>query len=751
MKKLKGQRNKNITCWEVFKCKKKKCPAYKSEDIRCWLFPATRCREEIRGKFIEKMEMCLDCKFFKSHIEKVSLKDTLKVINNQFKEYKKIVTDRDKKLISINKELALGITQVFQALRKISSGDPTIRLDEKSKIKLISKLKHVVNQTAKEVRESEDVMRFTQVALDHTADAAFWMKSDARFIYVNKAACRSLGYSRDELLSMTVHDIDPLFPKKAWADHWQNIKKRKSFTFESHHKTKDGRIFPVEITVNFVVFGGNEYNCAFARDISMRKQAQEKLYESEERYRQLFVAETDAILVYDAETKKFVAVNDAATRIYGYNKRDFLNMKRMAISSQPKVFEKSLKGVLSGKVLEVPLTYHKKKNGTIFPVEIAASSYTSRGRKIVFEVIKDITLRRQAEEALRESEEKFRAISNAAVNAILVIDNDGKITYWNPAAERIFGYTSKEAIGKELHKFITPGKYRDAFIRGFRRFKQTGQGPVVGVTSEFSALRKDRTEFPIEVSTSSAFIGGKWHAVGIIRDITERKKAEEDLKKSHDNLRALSSFITDLGEAQKRRLARELHDLVGQKLTALSINLDFMIERASDETKKGIGSRLHDSKDLVKEIMKLIRNVMSDLRPLILDDYGLTAAIHWYSEQFTKRTKIPVVFRGNELKTRLLPDIETNLFRIVQESLTNIAKYANAHKVAITLEEVGDHLNLSIIDDGIGFDLANIIQSKEKKGLGLISMKERAEAMGGILHVESSPGKGTRIIVEVKK
>jgi PAS domain S-box-containing protein len=359
--------------------------------------------------------------------------------------------------------------------------------------------------------------------------------------------------------------------------------------------------------------------------------------------------------------------------------------------------------------------------------------------------------RKQIADALERSEQMFRAISTAAVNAIIVMDNDGNISYWNPAARKIFGYTSEEAIGRELHTFLAPHKYHDPYIRGFRRFRKTGEGIAVGGPSEFTALKKDRTEFPIEVSTSSVLIGGKWHAVGIVRDITERKRSEAELKKSHDTLRALSLYITELEEAEKRRLARELHDLVGQKLTTLSINLDFLVRRLSEESKKSIGPMLQDSKVLVKDIMKLIRDVMSNLRPHILDDYGLTAAIYWYIEQYTKRTKIPVIFKQRELKKRLLPDIETNLFRITQEALTNIAKYAHASMVTITIKERNGTVNLSIADNGIGFNPENIQQLAEKKGLGLIGMRERAESIGGRLYMNSAVGKGTTISVVVKK
>jgi len=327
---------------------------------------------------------------------------------------------------------------------------------------------------------------------------------------------------------------------------------------------------------------------------------------------------------------------------------------------------------------------------------------------------------------------------------------DGMLRYVSPSCERITGFKPEHFIHNPnlIYEIIAP-EDKDKWVNhGHDAFKVMGRQSII-----FRIKRKDNEIRWIEhvcqpvTDKKDIFLGVR----ASNRDITKRKQAEEELKKSHDNLRSLSSFITDLEEAEKRRLARELHDLVGQNVTALSINLDFLVERLSNESKKSIGSRLQDSKVLVKEIMKFARNIMADLRPLILDDYGLTAAIHWYSGQFFKRTEIPVVFKGEELKPRLLPDVETALFRITQESLTNIAKHANATKVTITLKEIEGKVKLTITDDGIGFDPISINKAGERKGLGLLGMRERTEALGGILHVQSSPSKGTQVIVEVER
>ncbi|MFQ5658655.1 MAG: PAS domain S-box protein, partial [Candidatus Methylomirabilales bacterium] len=183
-------------------------------------------------------------------------------------------------------------------------------------VRLVGAAAHLAG-IAIERKQAEASLQFTQFAIDRAGDAAFWLDSQARFFYVNDAACRSLGYSREELLSMTVHDIDPCFPSENWADHWREIRQRRSYTFESCHRTKDGRTFPVEITVNYLEFGGKGYHCAFARDITERKRAEGALRDSEERYRALY--EDNPAMYFTVDPRGIVlSVNQFGAEQLGY-------------------------------------------------------------------------------------------------------------------------------------------------------------------------------------------------------------------------------------------------------------------------------------------------------------------------------------------------------------------------------------------------------------------------------------------------
>jgi len=244
---------------------------------------------------------------------------------------------------------------------------------------------------------------------------------------------------------------------------------------------------------------------------------------------------------------------------------------------------------------------------------------------------------------------------------------------------------------------------------------------------------------------------GLFAVLRLIRDITERKRAEEALQQYAERLRALTAQMAEVAEAERQRLARELHDQVGQNLTALGINLNIVRTQMPEETAAPVRSRLDDSLSLVEQTAARIRDVMANLRPPVLDDYGLVAALHWYREQFTRRTDIAIAVEGEEPVPRLAARVENALFRIAQEALTNVAKHAQATQVTVTVEVDSGTLRLAVADDGIGFDPAHPAEPDGGRGWGLLTMTERAEAVGGRCRIESYPGQGTRVIVEVAR
>jgi len=278
-------------------------------------------------------------------------------------------------------------------------------------------------------------------------------------------------------------------------------------------------------------------------EVIERKRIEDALEKSEEKYRSL--TENLNIGIYRSapgSQGKYLEVNPAMIRMFGYESRDeFLKIFPSEIYVNPadrSKFSTELleKGHLKNRELRM-----KKKDGTPLICSTTVSVIRDKeGNVLYFDgIVEDITVQKEFENQLYESEEKFRTISNAAIDAIIMIDNDGKITFWNPAAEKIFGYTAEEIYGKELHKFIVPSRYYKDYKKAFEEFSQSGKGKAIGKTLELEGVRRNGTEFPVELSVSAVKAGDKWGAVGILRDISERKEAEKALRESEERYKTL--------------------------------------------------------------------------------------------------------------------------------------------------------------------------------------------------------------------
>lgn len=239
-------------------------------------------------------------------------------------------------------------------------------------------------------------------------------------------------------------------------------------------------------------------------------------------------------------------------------------------------------------------------------------------------------------------------------------------------------------------------------------------------------------------------------AVKIAAEITRDLRAsEEGLRSSTEQIQAMSRRLVDIQESERRQFSRELHDRVGQNLTALSISLDIVKTQLPGNGNEALHSRLDDAAALLESTAGSIENVMSELRPPMLDDYGLLPALQWYASQFSLRTGIQAIVEGDEGSGRLAQATEIALFRIAQEALNNVAKHAHAKQVRIVIERAGARFVMSVSDDGVGLDAASASSARHRQGLGMVTMRERTQAAGGEFEMGAAPGGGTRVVVRV--
>jgi PAS domain S-box-containing protein len=345
-----------------------------------------------------------------------------------------------------------------------------------------------------------------------------------------------------------------------------------------------------------------------------------------------------------------------------------------------------------------------------------------------------ITERKRAEEALRESEERYRELFENARDAIYVHDLEGRYISVNRAAETLSGYTREEILGHHYTEFIATEHLSQVSDCLLSKLEKDGE-----TTYEVEVLAKDGRRVPVEVSSRGIYENGVIAGVqGTARDISERRQAQ-------DTLRIFSRQLIEAQEDERRRIARDLHDQIGQALTAVKMNL-YTVQRFCHEPEPA--HCLKDNIDAVDEALRLVRDLSVDLRPPLLDDLGLATALCWYVDRYEKRAGVTteVLIELPNQNERFSRELETACFRIAQEALTNVARHARATHVLLQLTRTPATLEMVVRDDGMGFDPAGLRKRARRVAtLGLLGMQERAHAAGGVLDIHSKVSRGTEV------
>lgn len=251
---------------------------------------------------------------------------------------------------------------------------------------------------------------------------------------------------------------------------------------------------------------------------------------------------------------KYTYTNPAQNDIFGYSADEMLLLDLLAIvAPNDRAFAaKQLRQALASEIERAEFKLRAQcKDGTLLDLELSGCAMMVNGKRSLVILTKDITSRTAAERRLREIEETLRTVAASARDAILMINNDGQITFWNDAAETIFGHTRTEAIGQDVHALLAAPQYRQSYSEPFALFRKTGKGALIGSLRELSAVRKDGTEFPIEISLSAVKIEKKWHVVGIVRDITDRKLLEQTRHEHSDRIIAQAAALDEITTAEK--------------------------------------------------------------------------------------------------------------------------------------------------------------------------------------------------------
>lgn len=468
-------------------------------------------------------------------------------------------------------------------------------------------------------------------------------------------------------------------------------------------------------------------------------EAQRVVAESENRLRTIFETEPECIKLLSRKNE-LLDMNPAGLAMIEADSLEEVKGKSIlgiVAAKFKKSFAKLTQDVFEGKpgTMEFEIIGLK---GTHRFMETHAVPFKNTNGEIIslLGVTRDVTEKKKIEIEIKQNEEKYKTLVEQAIDAIALYDETGKVLDVNTGSVNLLGYTKEELIGMSLKEILTeeeivlnPVRY-DILQKGKSTIKQRRM------------RRKDSSIVETEVR-SQRLPDGRF--LSVIRDLTERIEAERELTESYEAIRNLTAHIQNIREEERTSIAREIHDELGQQLTVLKMDVSWLRKKmgVSDEVVK---HKFIDLIAMLDETVNTVRRISSELRPSLLDDLGLVAAMEWQLGEFEKRSGLNASFihSGEDLQ---LPDlIRTALFRIFQESLTNVARHADADLVTVTITKKNDKLVLSIADNGKGFDKQKV---SEKKTLGILGMKERVLMIGGEYEIKSNLGQGTEVFVQI--
>ncbi len=586
--------------------------------------------------------------------------------------------------------------------------------------------------------------------IDILPDAVCLIHPEGRLLTVNSQAVAMLGYAdTEELLQKDIFDLTPPSEhERIRADLKLALRAGIIRNVDYTMLKKNGTSFRVELSATASLGMNNQAASLLSvvRDITERKRAQETLQASEERFRQLADHIREVFWMTNADKSKMIYVSPAYEEIWGRPCASLYAASNSWIEAihpedRQRVMEDYVEKQITGNYDEIYRIV--RPDGSIrwiedraFPIRDAAG-FIYR----IVGIADDITKRKQAWDALGESEARKSAIMQAALDGIITINHEGLMVELNPAAGDIFAHSQSKLIGENIIEVI-PVSLRTWFQHGLRLSFAGENGPRLGSRIEMPALRADGSRFLAEFTITRIRLEGQPMFTLYIRDITLHKRAEQEL-------RALPRRIIQVQEAERSRIARELHDGINQLIASVKMRLH-KVEESLPELKPAAREILHRCDRLLVKVLEENRRIAHNLRPTDLDNLGLAAACQSFCADVQSRTSLQFQCQLTTTHRRLPPEVELQLFRILQEAVNNIEKHAHAKIVKLMLRFTGNSIVMVIEDDGKGFDLKTTkTEKKSRHGFGLTNMRERVLFLDGHYELESTPGRGTKIEVRV--
>jgi PAS domain S-box-containing protein len=583
---------------------------------------------------------------------------------------------------------------------------------------------------------AQNFPRWILQALDIIDDEFVVLDRHWQFVYANRRALEQAREPREQLLGRSLWELYPELLGTSVETHYRRAMAEQTTVCFETPGIISGRWLAIHLYPN------PDGLIIYCHDDTQRKLAEEALRERDGRFRQMAENLQEAFWITDPQFAEVSYVSPAYEKIWGRSCESLYEdpasfLEAVHPEDRQRIIAAHEKGLREGQAEgEYRIV---RPDGSVrwiwergFPVQDEQGKLCR-----MVGIAMDVTDRKRTAEALQESESRFQAFMGNSPAVAWMKDELLRFVYVNRTWEERFQKRLAEVRGLcDLE--IRPAEVGNRLRQHDQMILSSGKAMVFEETVPDPDGRPHSWQvfkFPFQDGRGHQYVGG------MAIDISERKAAEEKLREDAERMEALSRRVLETQEAERRHLARELHDEIGQLLTGLKLSLEVAARQ-----QMGGGTQNSEPQRLVQELMRRVRDLSLDLRPSILDDLGLLPALTWQVERFRQQTGIRVVFEHQGVSGRFSAAVETAAFRIVQEALTNVARHAQVAEVCVRLGHTGTRLHVQVADHGAGFDP---LQVPAGGSSGLSGMRERATLLGGFLSVDAQLGAGTQVSAEL--
>ena len=602
-----------------------------------------------------------------------------------------------------------------------------------------------------ERKRAETALQRYAAIVESSEDAILSTDLDGVVESWNPAAERLYGYAAVEMIGRGIAVVEP--PERAGeqaALRERLVRGERPPPYETTRRRRDGSLVEIATNLSPIFDGAGQLVgvSAVVRDITERKRVERELRESEEKFATAFRASPNLMAITRLADGLILDVNEGYARLLGYSRAESVGKTttELPVWSDPAdraTFTAVLEEV--GQVNDFETTL-RRKDGTTLTVIDSARTLELQGERCVLSVVYDITERKRAEAALVESERRFRSIGDRMRLIGLSLDTAGRIIYCNDYFTEVTGWSREELLGSDyFSRFIPPG---NSALGIFEQAIATGE---VEAHHRNEILTRDGLRREIEWNNTLLRDpdGSLSGIVSIGEDVTERARAEQELLRSQEELRAFAGHLQSAREEERARMARGIHDELGQMLTALRLDLAWLARRLREPT-PAVKRKIAEMVAMTDETIEAGRRIVADLRPPILDDLGLVPALQWYAEHLAKRAALRIRLLTDGGEPKLDPGLAVTGYRIVQEALTNVARHAGARNAEVRVATGGGNLSIDVRDDGCGVSAA---VATDPRSFGIAGMRERVRSHGGTLEISGDPGAGTlvRVVIPIER